>query len=206
MAKAPIDLDTPGGRIRARRKELGLSMEQLANEVHVHFTTIAKWERAQRALPPDALGLIANALGVQPGDLVPGAAVHLPARMVPVLGKIAAGNWREAMSAGDLGGPVGYVPAPYGSSNAYALQPDGDSMDLIVPEGGIIVIDPDLLDLRDGGIYAVMKEDGEATFKRFRSDPPRLEPCSSNPVHQTMPLGREPFRVLGKVIWQGSPL
>lgn len=206
MAKAPIDLDTPGGRIRARRKQLGLSMEQLAYMVNVHFTTIAKWEKSQRAIPPEMLASIAVNLEVQPGDLVPGAPLHLPARMVPVLGKIAAGNWREAIESGSLHAPVGYIPAPYGSSNSYALQPDGDSMDLVVPDGGIIVIDPQQIELRDGNIYAVMNDEGESTFKRFRADPPRLEPCSSNPNHQAIALGREPFRVLGRVIWQGSPL
>lgn len=181
-------------------------MEQLAYMVGVHFTTIAKWEKSQRAIPHEMLASIAVNLHVQPGDLVPGAPLHLPARMVPVLGKIAAGNWREAIESGNLDAPVGYIPAPYGSTNAYALQPDGDSMDLVVPDGGIIIIDPEQIELRDGNIYAVMNDDAEATFKRFKADPPRLEPCSSNPVHQPIALGREPFRVLGRVIWQGSPL
>ena len=206
MAKAPLDLDSPGGRIRARRKQAGMSMEELGHHVGVHFTTIAKWERSQRALPPDALAAIAAALRVDPGELAPGAPLRIPARMVPVLGKIAAGHAKEAIGAGDPEEVLGYVPAPYGGVNAYGLQPDGDSMNLVVPDNATIVIDPDQIELREGSIYAVMNEDGEATFKRFRSEPPRLEPCSTNPEHRPIPLGREPFRVLGRVVWQGSPL
>ena len=58
---------------------------------------------------------------------------------------------------------------------------------------------PDDFELRDGKFYAVMK-DGETTFKRFRANPARLEPCSSNPAHGAIAIGREPFTVIGRVV------
>ena len=121
--------------------------------------------------------------------------------MVPIVGRIAAGNWREAIAE-----PLGYLPCPVGGPNAFALKPEGTSMDLVVGDNALIVVDPDELDLLEGKFYSVMNANGETTFKRYRGDPPQLEPVSSDPSHKVIPLGREPFTVIGRVVWQGSPL
>ncbi|HEX2594786.1 MAG TPA: XRE family transcriptional regulator [Rhizomicrobium sp.] len=197
----PTTGDTPGERIRLLRREKGLSMEQLGNLIGVHFTTIAKIERSMRGLSSDLRDQIAKALDVAPGDIVDGAPKHKPVTMVPLLGRIAAGSWKEAVAAGD---PEAWLPAPGSGPNAFGLIPDGDSMDLVVGPNSMIVVDPDQFELLDGRIYAIQNGEGESTFKRFRSDPPRLEPCSSNPMHKEIVLGREPFTVIGRVTWQAS--
>ncbi|WP_371456382.1 LexA family protein [Thalassospira sp. MCCC 1A01428] len=40
---------------------------------------------------------------------------------------------------------------------------------------------------------------GEATFKRYRSEPSRLEPASTNPKHQTI-FPQDEIRVIGRVV------
>jgi len=45
-----------------------------------------------------------------------------------------------------------------------------------------------------------MNGEGETTLKRFRADPLRLEPCSSDPQYQPIALGKEPFTVIGRAI------
>lgn len=79
-------------------------------------------------------------------------------------------------------------------------------MNQVVGADATIIVDPDDFELRDGKFYAVMNGDGETTFKRFRADPPRLEPCSTNPDHKPIILGREPFTVVGRIVWQGSAM
>ena len=200
---AKDEISAVGHRIREIRKREGLTMEALADRIAeqtgspVHLTTIAKIERSMRTISLDWVMKISRALGVQPADLVGGDAE--PARIVPLVGKIAAGNWREAIQDSR-----GTVPVPAGEvgPNAFALEPSGDSMNLVVTDGAVVVFDPDEFELREGGIYAVMNSEGETTFKRYRNDPPRLEPCSSNPEHQPFLLGREPFTVIGRARWQ----
>lgn len=188
-------------RIREVRKQRGMTMQELGEKAGMHYTTVAKIERSQRGLKLNYLAAIAAALGVKPIDLIGGAPDVMPIRMVPLVGKIAAGNWSEAIED-----PIGTVPAPVGGPNAFALRPDGDSMDLIVGPDSYIVVDPDEFELRDGKVYAMKNGDGETTFKRFRAEPPRLEPCSSNPEHKPIPFGREPLTTIGRVVWQGSEL
>jgi repressor LexA len=197
----------PTNKVRQVRKAKGLTMEQLGERVGellgrpVHFTTIAKIERSKRGLSGEMLSLISQALDVSPAELVEQMPQTIAVRMVPLIGTIAAGNWREAVLQ-----PEGYIPAPVRSNNTFALRPEGDSMNKVVGEDAIIIVDPDDLDLMEGRLYAIMNGAGETTFKRYRTNPPRLEPVSSNPEHKPIPIGREPFTVVGRVIWQGSSL
>jgi repressor LexA len=71
-------------------------------------------------------------------------------------------------------------------------------MNLALPGGAKVIIEPGDTALRDGKIYAVMNDFGETTLKFFRADPARLEPSSSNPEHQPIMLGTAPFRVIGR--------
>lgn len=190
--------------VRDLRKARGMTQEQLAARVGVHFTTIAKLERAERGMSMDMLASLSRALGVAPIEIISEESASLkqpPMRMVPMLGRIAAGSWRKAIHD-----PDGAVPVPGAGENAFALTPDGDSMDMLVGPDALIVVDPDDQELREGKIYAVLNGDGESTFKRFRTDPLRLEPVSSNPEHQPILLGQQHFTVIGRIVWQVSAL
>lgn len=78
-------------------------------------------------------------------------------------------------------------------------------MDEVATEDDYVVFDPDQNALEDRKIYAVRCDD-EATFKRYRSDPPRLEPMSSNPAHRPIMVGAEPFTVIARAIYVGRAL
>lgn len=123
-------------------------------------------------------------------------------RPIPVIGQIAAGNWREAVHQ-----PIGSMPAPDPSipPKAFALRVDGDSMDKLVEDGGTVIIDPDDRKLFPGRYYAVKNGEGETTFKQFAADPARLVPCSTNDQHRDIEIGSgEGFEVIGRVIWRAS--
>lgn len=61
-----------GARVRARRNELGLSQEGLAERCELHWTYIGQAERGQRNLTLHNIIRIAEALEVDPGELVSG--------------------------------------------------------------------------------------------------------------------------------------
>lgn len=61
-----------GKRVRARRNELGLSQEALADLAGVHRTYVGSAERGERNVALLNILRIATALGVKPGSLLDG--------------------------------------------------------------------------------------------------------------------------------------
>ncbi len=58
--------------MRARRRELGLSQEALAEGSELHWTFIGQVERGQRDLSLHNILRVARVLDVDPGELVRG--------------------------------------------------------------------------------------------------------------------------------------
>jgi transcriptional regulator with XRE-family HTH domain len=56
-------------RVRARRKELGLTRERLAVASGVSFMSVVLWERGQRQPRPAQLAVLAKALRCSVDDL-----------------------------------------------------------------------------------------------------------------------------------------
>ncbi|WP_201530768.1 helix-turn-helix domain-containing protein [Sphingobium sp. S8] len=194
--------------IREIRKRRGLTLEQLGaltmnprTGKPTDLATIQKIETGKRKLDGDWRTAIAEALGVEPDELVGATVPRRPVRRVPLLGKIAAGNWRAAMED-----PLDLIPTTKGGANTFALEPDGDSMNNLIPHGGIIFCDPDDKALVANSYYAMMRPGGEMTFKQYLDNPPRLAPCSSNPEHKEMLLGEEPLTVIGRIIGYNADL
>lgn len=71
-AKAPLSPVTAefGRRVRARRQELGLSQEALADACGLHWTFVGQVERGQRNLTLHNIVKIARGLETDPGELV----------------------------------------------------------------------------------------------------------------------------------------
>lgn len=79
-----------------------------------------------------------------------------------------------------------------------ALRVVGDSMDRISPPESIIFVDRADKILVPNACYVISNGDGEATYKRFRSNPMRFEPVSTNPAHEPIYPTREPL-IVGRV-------
>lgn len=166
------------------------------------IATVSRLELGRMTLTLPWMERIATALGVSLHEIIasPGSGL----RMVPLIGEVAAGEW--ALAVRD---PIGWVPVPDRAvgTRCFALRPKGDSMNLIAgEEDSYVVFDPDQNALEEGKIYAVRNTGGEATFKRYRADPPRLEPMSSNPKHQPIMVGVEPFTIIARAIYVGREL
>ncbi|TFV62045.1 XRE family transcriptional regulator [Geodermatophilus sp. DF01-2] len=69
VSKAAVQF---GERVRARRHELGLSQEALADASGLHWTFVGQVERGRRNLTLHNILKIARGLGVDPGELVQG--------------------------------------------------------------------------------------------------------------------------------------
>lgn len=115
--------------------------------------------------------------------------------LLPIVGLVSAGAWREGFE-----NIMGHMPSPDKrlSSDSFVVIIEGDSMDLVAQPGEGIIVDPRDVDLVSGRYYVVRNGEGETTFKQYKDNPARLEPCSTNPAHQTIYPGREQFTVVGR--------
>lgn len=189
-AKLPFGL-----RVRAARAATQMTQTELADRLGTTKATISKIENSAIQPSIDWAERLAKALNTDVAVLagIEKAATLPELVMVPVIGLIAAGNWRDAVQT-----PEEHIAVTSAKPHMFALRIDGDSIDKIAPNGSFVTIDPTMPTLVDGGLYAVQNGDGEATIKRFRRDPDRLEPESSNPIHQTISLGSEPITIIGR--------
>ncbi len=111
------------------------------------------------------------------------------------------------VSAGDLAAPdvaidfddvprLAFTDLPPG--DWIALDVSGDSMNRISPHGSRILANRRDRRLVPNACYVIALESGEATYKRYRPDPDRFEPVSTNIDHEPIfPEG--PMRIIGRV-------
>ena len=71
-------------------------------------------------------------------------------------------------------------------------------MSRVAPGGSLIVVDYYDQDPVDGKCY-IFRVGGEATFKRYRASPARLEPDSGEAGHETI-FPQDEIEVLGRVV------
>lgn len=196
---------TIGSNIKKRRRELGLTLEDLAGALGVSRQTLSRYETGVIAnIPSEKIEKLAAALDVTPAwlmgwhdcDLQP----YQPTRSIPILGRIAAGLPLYAEEHIE-----GYVTTDLNGGDEYfALRVKGDSMDAAhIFDGNVLIIRKQ--DMVENGEIAVVMIDGDdATVKRFYccGNTVTLMPQSTNPSHlpQIYDMATTPVRVLGKVV------
>lgn len=198
---AMCTMATMKSRLTELRNAAGLTQTQLAERAGTTKNQLAKLEGGARRMSDHWAARLAPHLGVQPFEIFMTGVSYTALRQVPLVGTISCGDWQEA-----IGEARGTVPTTTGGLNAFALTAEGDSMDLLIEPGGYVVVDPDMRELVDGKVFAVMNGGGETTVKRYRSTPPRLEPCSTNPIHKSTAIGSDPFTVIGRVVFRASEI
>lgn len=171
--------------------------KDVAKHLGIAPARITEMTKGARQIQPREMASLAQFLGITDDPIEQDVS---PLGSVPIIGQVAAGNWRHAVQH-----PIASMPKPDPSvpPQAFALRVTGDSMDLLVEDGGTVIVDPYDKDLFPGRYYVIINSDDEATFKQFRSDPARLAPCSSNPEHKDIPINAH-FEIVGRVIWRAS--
>lgn len=175
--------------IKAELTRRNMTQRDLAEAIGLSENYLSKALSGKRQFKPAELDAIR-------AELAPDEAVGPRIRTIPLLGAVPAG--RPSPEQQRAGRQIA-VSDPSTPANAYALTVKGDSMDLIVPNGTTLIIDPDDKNLWPGKRYVVMTSDGETTFKEYQEEPARLSPCSSNPEHREIQIGHEPITILGRV-------
>jgi len=157
---------------------------------------------------------ICTGLGIDPVDIADGRlsfTADMPAPVfVPLYGSIAAGTPVEMQQADDMFP----IPASLHDAHpsAFMLRVRGNSMNRVLPDGFLALIEPvDSVDV-SGQIYAVAIGEQSATVKRviLHDNGFTLQPDSTDPTYRarlydySKPTGEE-VSVIGRVVWWCSP-
>ncbi|MFC0243646.1 LexA family protein [Rhodopseudomonas telluris] len=177
-------------------KARGISQAKLAEAIGTSQQQIGKLVNGEREMTALWAEKLAPALRASPEQLVfPG----LRRFRAPLVSWVSAGQLaaQEGVKRTDVKKYVMLADLPKG--DWIVLEVQGDSMDRVAPDGSYICVN--LADRRPHNekFFVFCTEEGDATFKRFRAgNPPRLQPFSTNPDHETLPM-TEGMLVVGRV-------
>lgn len=93
-------MENTADKIKALRARLGWKQADLAKALGVDQTTVGKYERAMQKPKSEATAKLAELAGVTIGEWLgvePVSASDVRTKMVPVVGELCAGEWREAI-------------------------------------------------------------------------------------------------------------
>lgn len=197
---------TIGERIRRRRKQLGLSVDDIAKKLGKDRATIYRYESSEiENLPLNILEPLAKVLRVSPGYLM-GWENIIPykTKKVPMLGEIPAG---EPMMVAEECCEY-YVEVDESISVDFCLRVKGDSMiDARIQDGDLVFIRKQPI-VENGEIAAILI-DGEVTLKRFYKNGNGVILKPENSKYQPRYYTEKDFkdiRILGKAIFFQSKL
>jgi repressor LexA len=194
--------------LKARRLELGLTLEEVGNYVKVGKSTVRKWENGDiESMKADKVALLAKILQVSPlwimGLIDEKNIVEYKTKKVPLLGEIAAGEpilaYENCQS---------YVVLDERCNVDFCLRVKGDSMiDARIQDGDIVFVRKQ--SYVENGEIAVVLIDDEVTLKRFYKDDNGVILQPENRKYRPLFFTKETFKdikVLGKTIFFQSKL
>ncbi len=191
-------------RIRTRLRELSKSARRASLDGGLTSDAIRNVLRTKSRNPRrDTLEGIARGLGWTLEELLelPSSgnvsALERAVQNVPLISWVKAGDLTETEDPYAVGDAADYVAVTHQRKTLIALKVNGQSMNRVAPEGSIVIVDYADKTLVSGRYY-VVKLGNQATFKRYRSEPARLEPDSTEP-HETVFI-RSETEVVGRVI------
>lgn len=192
--------------MKKRRKELGLTLAQVADLVGVTEATAQRWESGNiKSVRHDKITLLADALKVSPADLMgweikssfPKNAQPMPEmRQIPRIGRIACG---EPITAEE--NIEGYDETPAGWHADFSLLCVGDSMSPKIEDGDVVAIrcQPQV----NNGEIAAVRIGDEATLKMVFIHQDYIELRPVNPTYPSI-IRRldemEEIRIEGKAV------
>ena len=194
--------------IKNRRKELGITLEDIGNYVGVSKGTVQRWETGGISnMRRDRIKKLSEILKISP-DMLLGDAEEKQTEenstaatvKIPVIGTVAAGVPITAQE--DITGWE-EVPAEWvKNSTMFALKLKGDSMEPRMAEGDIVIVKQQS-DVESGEIAIVMV-DGEATCKKVVKHSDGVVLVSNNPKYSPMfftlkDIEEKNITVLGRV-------
>jgi repressor LexA len=188
--------------IRALRTDNGWSLRELADRMGVHFSTVAKLEKAQRKLTPEWRARFSKAFGVPDWEVDdPETMLYVPIARdwaLPVIEQSNSAKWRDAKTEAKEW--IGHPDSYNGSDWQFVIRVDGKLPQAEFPVGAFVYVDPQDRDLSDGYYYAFAVEKSAVQFGIYKNDPPRFMSDNGESASTLLSLGHAPFVTVGKVV------
>lgn len=193
--------------IKNRRKELGLTLLDIANACGVSEATVSRWESGDIVnMKRSRIAQLAKVLNVSPSLLIHDDYDVLinynstTKPQIPILGIVPCGEPIEAIE--DIIEWIEVVPSQ--AKGHFGLIAKGDSMSPYILDGDILIVKytPEV----NSGKIAIVKVNGdEATCKRLVINDAGLTLVPNNPMYQTLTFGPaeiadKPVTVIGEVV------
>lgn len=210
---------TTGDRIKQRRLELGLSVDEVATKLGKNRATVYRYESNDiENLPVGTLEPLAEILDTTPAYLmgwnsddypISDGCGHstnvgiVPAQIgtyrIPVLSTVAAG--RPMFSDDDVIEYIDYDKEP--RNNIIGVRIEGDSMMPAIQDGDTVVIDREAV-WEDGDVVIVTVSNNYGMCKRIKRYADGIALISNNPSYEpkyysAAEVNALPVRVIGKV-------
>jgi phage repressor protein C with HTH and peptisase S24 domain len=191
--------------VEKRLSQLHLGAVEAAVAAKIERTYIRDIvEGKKKSVRIDKLGALASALKLDPAalqrnELVPADETSdspIASIRVPLLATVSAGAMMRDDVSDEAIGSVEMAGLKKG--DWLALTVVGDSMDRISPPDSLIFVDRSDRHLVANACYVIDDGEGNATYKRYRPNPMRFEPVSTNPAHQPIFPDNEPT-IIGRV-------
>ncbi|MDE9519874.1 LexA family transcriptional regulator [Xenorhabdus bovienii] len=204
---------TIGERIRLRRKELKFTQRELGKHVGVSHVAISQWEKEDTEPKGDNLLALASALGFSPEHILKGENDNSNVSFLrfnkargeyPLISWVCAGNWSEAVEPYHRRAIDDWYETTVScSSDSFWLEVKGDSMTspsgLSIPEGMMILVDPEVAPVNGKLVVAKLERENEATFKQYIVDAGNYYLKPLNPQYRMIPI-KGNCKIIGVVV------
>lgn len=194
--------------LKQRRKELGLTLAQIADAMGVAEATVQRWESGNiKSIRYEKIGKLADVLKVHPATLM--GWKNIPKEDLPdnILPLPKTKEWR-VLGGTACGEPIykdlddETVLAPADIDADFVFRCVGDSMiNARIFDGDIVFVKSDE-PVEDGQI-AVVRVDDEYTLKRIYHGPDFLELRPENPMYRTQRVYGDQVNaeIVGKAVY-----
>ena len=190
-----------GDKIKDRRLELDLTLEEVGNLVGVAKSTVMKWENEDiENMRRDKIVLLAEALKVSPLWIMgidEDDDVNVDTVELPIVGQISCGNGMFVFEE-----ILGHERTPKDWLNGgeyFYLRAKGDSMTGARINNGDLLLIRKQSDVENGEIAAVLIDNEEVMLKRFYKNDDQLVLQSENPKYPPIVSPPRQVSILGKL-------
>ncbi len=196
----PVDLvaiGSIGERIKYSRKKIAMKQADLAHRLGVSQPTVANWESGVHDPRQLMLAKIAEAVSASLGWLASGERSALEKDKQPAAAYLRRGLIHvPIVLMADIAGladdsemdfhtfATDYIPVTAGNYRVFSVFVEDPAMDLAFAGETLAVIDPSLKRPSDGDLVLMARPGQEPYVRKWRANPIRLEPMSSNPAFQ----------------------
>ncbi|MCU5775198.1 LexA family protein [Winslowiella arboricola] len=195
--------ETMNERITQRMRLLKLRSVDLIKGTGASKGTVSQWISGDTAPSAKFLSKLSQVLGVTERWLTEGGLIEETSgnahpgpdirRRVPLLSSVQAGNWKEIVEE-NLQEISEWIDTTANvSPYSFSLRVAGHSMEsppgsgISIPDGSIVIVDPEVEPLSGRIVVARVKGSNEATVKRLAVDGPNMYLMPLNPNYKPIP-------------------